>query len=386
MRNANLLRVALGITLVLAAMSARADVPDRIIYQGTLFDGSRPAEGDFDLIFRLYPTKTSAKVLASFDASPISVTDGAFTTDVGVLFSGIEERDLWLELSVRTVGHSNYDTLPRVPVASVPFAQRARVADQVDWANVTSRPELLQGEPGPRGASGDSVVGMSLDVDDPDCPHGGAAFTIADTTTFVCNGAAGASGATGPQGPAGLQGPQGPEGAAGSQGLPGPTGPQGPAGPDGRVRVRDATGAVLGTFAGFGAGSWSSLLDAGYDSVALLTPTQHLLFLRFDGTIASAAIHWTSADCTGTPYLTGPSAADAIFGRLVLRSQLDDELYMPVQADANAVAGKAGFTSLGLESGASCSPGAGPSSGWQLARTTREALGLPASIVAPISF
>ncbi len=102
-----------------------------------------------------------------------------------------------------------------------------------------------QGDTGPRGADGIGLIGMSLGVNDPNCPTGGSKFTAANGDYYACNGAGGAPGDTGPsgatgsdgppgppgaQGPSGATGPQGPTGQAGAAGGQGPTGPQGPAG------------------------------------------------------------------------------------------------------------------------------------------------------------
>jgi len=57
------------------------------------------------------------------------------------------------------------------------------------------------------GAAGDSVIGISLGIGDPDCPFGGSQFTAMGVKSLACNGA---PGVTGGQGPQGIQGPAGP--------------------------------------------------------------------------------------------------------------------------------------------------------------------------------
>jgi hypothetical protein len=76
-----------------------------------------------------------------------------------------------------------------------------------------------QGSPGVEGPAGQSVVGASLNVSDPNCPFGGSEFITASGVTYACNGAPGANGAAGPQGAPGATGPFGP------QGVPGPASP-----------------------------------------------------------------------------------------------------------------------------------------------------------------
>jgi hypothetical protein len=101
------------------------------------------------------------------------------------------------------------------------------------------------GAAGAPGAPGQSVVGQSVGVGDPNCPSGGAMFSLGGAVTYVCNGAAGASGPMGPQGVPGLQGPpgaQGTPGVAGTQGPPGANGAPGPAGPTGAAGPQGPTG------------------------------------------------------------------------------------------------------------------------------------------------
>lgn len=121
----------------------------------------------------------------------------------------LHARELWLEVSVRSQGDRKFDVLPRVPIASVPFATRAAVADEVDWSNVKNWPQGLRGETGSAGAS---VVAMSIPLQHSECPQGGVSFSLGGSTSYVCNGA------TGAVGPAGAQGAVGPIGATGAQG------------------------------------------------------------------------------------------------------------------------------------------------------------------------
>jgi hypothetical protein len=104
------------------------------------------------------------------------------------------------------------------------------------------------GPAGAMGPQGESVVAMSLNTSDPNCPNGGSMFTVGATTVYACNGANGAAGPagapgaagpmgvqgpTGPSGPMGVQGPVGPTGSQGAQGEMGVMGPMGPIGPQG---------------------------------------------------------------------------------------------------------------------------------------------------------
>jgi len=149
MRIARLLP-ALSLLLALGARAplARAEVPSALIYQGALFDGDVAAEGEFNVRFKLFSAKSGGSELSSFDAGQVNIERGGFSVDVRELFASVAASELFLEVSVKSTLDDKYDVLPRVPVSSVPFTLRAKVADEVDWANVKNAPTPLQGPQG----------------------------------------------------------------------------------------------------------------------------------------------------------------------------------------------------------------------------------------------
>jgi len=300
------------------------------------------------------------------------------------------------------------------------------------------------GPAGPRGLSGPAgaIVAESLGVRDPNCPTGGAAFRIDSETTYVCNGAVGAvgargvagpAGASGPQGAAGPMGPQGPAGAlgpvgpqgragesvvaqslavgnancptggasytvggtttfvcrgaagaAGPQGSQGPQGPQGPVGSSGAITVRDADDRELGRLVSFGAAPWSPV-NAGRTSVALLTSTNHLVYLGLDGSVASAPLYWTQAGCTGVAYLNTGGGAATAYSKLVVRSEVSGSLYAPSSGNGNNIAASVNLTSAATEN-PTCATSAGARQGIRLSAVSRSAIGLPGTITPPLQF
>lgn len=75
--------VACAVLLAVSGVSVtRADVPTRILYEGSLFDGNKPADGPFDVVFNVYASRSGGEALAGLDVSPVSVTDGRFTAEV----------------------------------------------------------------------------------------------------------------------------------------------------------------------------------------------------------------------------------------------------------------------------------------------------------------
>jgi hypothetical protein len=180
-------RTLLAASLLLSLSHAFAGNPTTpqstaFTYQGNLTASGQPANGNFDMTFKLFDSPTLFNQVGStISMSQFPVVNGAFTTDLNFpgAFTG---NQLWLEV---TIGSQTLS--PRQPVNSVPVAQFA-----------------LSGVVGPAGATG------------PTGPTG-AASTVPGPT-----GATGASGATGPTGGTGATGANstvaGPTGATGATG------------------------------------------------------------------------------------------------------------------------------------------------------------------------
>jgi hypothetical protein len=80
-----------------------------------------------------------------------------------------------------------------------------------------------------------------------------------------------------------------------------------------------------------------------------------------------------------------PASGDAIYGRLVVRSGFDDQLYVPSRVTPNRAAYEVSFTESSDEASA-CSGSSAARKGWALTPVTSEAIGLPAAIRAPLQF
>jgi len=95
-------------------------------YQGRLNDNGQPANGTYDLRFKLYDsTNQSANVIGPVEFPGMRVTNGLFTVnlDFGNVYNGAP---LWLEIVVRTNGAPQFVALtPRQPLSSVPYAMFA---------------------------------------------------------------------------------------------------------------------------------------------------------------------------------------------------------------------------------------------------------------------
>lgn len=166
-------RSLLAASLLLAFSAAYADPQTTAFtYQGNLTSGGQPANGSFDLTFKLFDAVTGGNQLGSITMSAFPVVNGKFTTDLDFpgQFTG---EQTWVEVTVSTQILS-----PRQPVNTVPVAQFA-----------------LSGIIGATGATG---------------PTGAKGPTGADSTV---------AGPIGPTGPTGI----GLTGATGPTGVTGPT-------------------------------------------------------------------------------------------------------------------------------------------------------------------
>jgi hypothetical protein len=101
-------------------------------YQGRLGDGSNPANGMYDLQFKLYDSPSGTNQVGSADIKEgVEVIDGLFSVwlDFGPVFDGTA---LYLEIAVKPTGGGGvYDILdPRQPLSPVPYAlHAASIAD-----------------------------------------------------------------------------------------------------------------------------------------------------------------------------------------------------------------------------------------------------------------
>lgn len=110
------------------AASAQSAVPTAFTYQGRLDFNSLPAEGQFDLRFRVHESQGGAGELASTTLNAVPVSGGLFTVviDFGTATSAAFNNGTgrWLGIEVRPVGTSTWTVLPRQQLNSTPYAMR----------------------------------------------------------------------------------------------------------------------------------------------------------------------------------------------------------------------------------------------------------------------
>ena len=98
-------------------------------YQGHLRRSGSPANGNFDMQFRLWNADGIEGIGAPVSPSvtrPVTVSNGLFTTQLEFGSAPFTGALLWMELGVRTNGASTFTPLaPRQPVTATPYAVRA---------------------------------------------------------------------------------------------------------------------------------------------------------------------------------------------------------------------------------------------------------------------
>jgi hypothetical protein len=239
--------LAAALASALSASAAASDPgstpPARLHYQTRLTDtaGAPVHQLGLAATFRLYDAGTSGAVLWE-EARTVDVLNGLLSVELGAvaplgaaLFT--QHDALWLGVALGT----DSEMVPRLSVASVPFALRAEsarsVTGPVDATDVAVDGQLVIDASGQWVGDPTGLVGPA----GPAGPTGAQGVTGPQGDAGPA-GPAGPTGPNGPIGPAGPQGPQGPQGQQGQQGLQGPEGPIGPQGSPGTAGPAGPTG------------------------------------------------------------------------------------------------------------------------------------------------
>ncbi len=125
--------IVLALTLVVlsANVSAETGLGTAFTYQGRLIDANNPAEGLYDLQFKLYDAVTDGnKIGLDVNQPDVTVTDGYFTLSLDFGSDVFNGDDRWLEIGVRPGildDPNNYTFLsPRQQITATPYALQTR--------------------------------------------------------------------------------------------------------------------------------------------------------------------------------------------------------------------------------------------------------------------
>ncbi|MEZ5307743.1 MAG: tail fiber domain-containing protein [Pyrinomonadaceae bacterium] len=127
-------RFSLAILFIQIVVSINAQTT-RFNYQGSLNDNGSPANGSYDLEFRLFDAASGGNQLGPFFSfSGYQVSNGLISMplDFGNQFSG---QLVWLEIRVRATGSGSFNTLdPRTLISSAPYSVKSLVTENANTA------------------------------------------------------------------------------------------------------------------------------------------------------------------------------------------------------------------------------------------------------------
>ena len=115
------------------AVNALASTPQftSFTYQGKLSANGQPANGTFNMTFKLYDAATSGNLVGSvYSALAQPVVNGVFTIDLGFPGVPFNGQQYWIQATV-----AGQDLLPRQPINSVPVALYALSSPANDFAD-----------------------------------------------------------------------------------------------------------------------------------------------------------------------------------------------------------------------------------------------------------
>lgn len=151
----------------LSAVLCRTAHAQAISYQGHLLDSGAPANGAYDVRFKLFDAGTGSNQLGSvLTNSPVAVSNGLFSVmlDFGSnVFTGATN---WIEIDVRPAGATNnYTSLsPRQPVTPAPWALFASSANAAGIQGVVADDRLSTNIPR---LNGDAVFTGTVTLTNP---------------------------------------------------------------------------------------------------------------------------------------------------------------------------------------------------------------------------
>jgi len=185
MRRALALFTVVGLISAFVAISAHADVPDQMNYQGYLTDnaGDPVPDGNYSLTFRLYTVPAGGSAFWS-EGQLVSVTGGLFDVQLGA-GSPLDAADFdgsTLYLGIQVGGDP--ELTPRTKIVSYGYAFRAATADQSDsTATAPGVSQLLQFH----SSTADFVNGFSVYItsDSITAPEMGYAMVEATMTLYA---------------------------------------------------------------------------------------------------------------------------------------------------------------------------------------------------------
>jgi hypothetical protein len=170
-----ILVMVFGLIVWPAEVSKASPLGPAFTYQGRLIDANKPADGLYDLRFRLYDANVAGTQKGStIVVSEVDVIDGYFTVGLDFGIAVFDGNDRWLEIGVRAgeLNDPNKYTIlrPRQQVTPTPYALYAGMLDglhALDFATVSHNHDLryyTEAESDLRyvNVTGDAIAGTNI--------------------------------------------------------------------------------------------------------------------------------------------------------------------------------------------------------------------------------
>src|SRR5882724_3434889 len=173
-------RLMLLLMVLMAPMLAFAQTAS-FTYQGKLSDSGNPANGNYDLQFKLYDALTGGAQIGVRTRTDVPVTGGTFTVQLDFAAGAFNGLDRFLEIGVRPAGSpSPFTTLsPRQPITSAPYAFHSLSSEVADVATTATNANQLGGV-----AANQYVLTTDARMTDARAPTAGSTSYIQNTTSL----------------------------------------------------------------------------------------------------------------------------------------------------------------------------------------------------------
>jgi hypothetical protein len=174
-------RAAIFVFTIVVALSPSINAQTTAFnYQGRLTDGGNPANGSFQMQFKLFDSLGGAtQIGTTIGDVPVTVAQGNFAVKLDFGSNALSGANRWLEIAVRRNAGESYVTLtPREQIASSPYAVRTLSAASADTAATATNALNLGGV-----AANQYVQTNDPRLSDPRNPLPGSASYIQNGTT-----------------------------------------------------------------------------------------------------------------------------------------------------------------------------------------------------------
>lgn len=184
-KTTNLMITAL---FLLAVLNIQAQIT-AFNFQGRLNDGANPANGRYDLQFKLFDAISGGnQVFATVDRPNLMLVNGVFSTTLDFGVSAFDTGTRFVEISVRPNGSPNEYVIlgGRQQILSVPFAVRAATAQNAQTLEGQTSGDFIKNSTAAQTANfnitGNGTVGGNLGVGV--TPQPGTKLDVAGNATF----------------------------------------------------------------------------------------------------------------------------------------------------------------------------------------------------------